>query len=275
MEASRFVFKVPGRSLILIGMLCAGLFAHSVFLLNELFFINDDAVGQLLSNWFQWAVLGAWGLSVACLILTIRYRNRSIGLFLIPIILVLIGMAQLVRSAEPFQPDTTASLWRVIHGVSLSVGTMFICIGFAFGVMYLVQSNRLKRKKTSGGRVIRLPALDFLQWMNTLSLNLSTAGLAIGLLSGIVLNLSRSGEIIWFSGDIVFTFALFAISLMGTLIELFSSRQLGGRRSAYLAIANFVFLVIILGLVLVSSHGRNNSTSDSTKSALSRSEVLI
>jgi hypothetical protein len=36
----------------------AGLLAHTIFLGNELF---GDQSGRVLSNWFQWVVLGAWG----------------------------------------------------------------------------------------------------------------------------------------------------------------------------------------------------------------------
>ncbi|MCA9128295.1 MAG: hypothetical protein KDB22_14485 [Planctomycetales bacterium] len=262
LEASRFLFKMPGRSFALVAMLAVGLFAHSIFLVNQFFFGTTAPLPQL-SNWFQWAVLGAWGLSIACLILTFRNPNRSIGLFLIPIILGLLGVAQLSRDMAPFKPDGLVEFWPIIHGVSLLVAVMFNCLGLAFGSMYLVQSSRLK-KKTVARRQLRLPALEFLRWMIRLSLYTSTIGLALGLISGIVLNLRNDGQAMWFSGGVVFTFALFTISLAGTLAETLPSRRLGGRQSAYLVIANFLFLVIVLGLVLISSHGQTAVQSDST-----------
>jgi magnesium-transporting ATPase (P-type) len=256
MEASRVFLKVPGRNLILVGMLIAGLLAHTLFLLNQ--FSSLDQLGgepQLLSNWFQWMIVIAWGLAVACLILTIRNPNGSMGLFLIPTVLALIGLAQLVRDLQPFQPETTINLWRAIHGVSLLVGTMFISFGLAFGVMYLVQSSRLKSKKRATSK-FKLPTLEFLQSMNRLSLFASAIGLALGLISGVILNFNREGQIAWFSGGIVFTCALFVWALMAALLEFTSAGSLGGRRSAYLVIANFVFLALVLTLVLVSSHGQ-------------------
>ena len=75
-EASRFAFKVPGRKILLIGMMTAGLIAHSVFLYYQFFSAPlASAPPQLLSNWFQWSVLGAWGLAFACLIFIIRNQN--------------------------------------------------------------------------------------------------------------------------------------------------------------------------------------------------------
>lgn len=258
MEASRVFLKVPGRNLMLVGMLSAGLLAHSIFLANQLSWTGMEGDSpQLLSNWFQWVVLGAWGLAVACLILTLRNPTGSMGLFLIPMILALIGLALLLRQADPFQPETTINVWRVIHGVSLLVGTMFISLGLAFGGMYLIQSHRLKSKRRKPAK-FKLPTLEFLQSMNRLSLFSSAIGLALGLVSGVILNVHREGHIAWFSGGIVFTFALFAWSFIAAMTELASSSSLGGRKSAYLVIANFVFLTVVLAIVLFSSHGQPN-----------------
>lgn len=255
-ELLRSVINIPGRNLIQIGMLVAGLLAHSIFLVNQFSAVSTGSEGpQLVANWFQWTVLGAWGLALACLVLTLRNPNGSIGLFLIPLILGLIGLATLLRDSQPFESETNINAWRMIHGVSLLVGTMFIIFGFAFGIMYLVQSVRLKKRKSRKSK-FRLPALEFLQSMNRLSIFISAISLAIGLLSGVVLNLSDDGHIAWFSTGILFTFALFAWLLAAAVLEIFVSGSLGGRRSAYLVIANFVFLILVLTIVLVSSHGQ-------------------
>ena len=121
MEAGRLFLKLPAKGFFLSAMMAAGFLAHTIFLFNE--FGSSQA---LLGNWFQWTVLGAWALSGACLYLTIRNSESSTGLFLIPIILGLIGVAQLLRDSQPFQPQTNVTVWRMIHGVSLLVGTIFI-----------------------------------------------------------------------------------------------------------------------------------------------------
>ncbi len=256
LEAARIYLKFPGRNLLLVSVLVLGLVAHSLFIFNQ--FLTLGPAGdppQLLSNWFQWTVLGAWGLALACLVLTIRNPNGSIGLFLIPLVLTLIGLGLLLRGAPAFNPETTINLWRIIHGVGLLVSTMFIALGSAFGSMYLIQSYLLKSRRAMRAR-IKLPTLEFLQSMNRLSIFASLLGLAIGLISGIVLNFNREGQIAWFSGGIVFTFALFIWVLLAATLELASRGALGGRRSAYLAIANFLFMVLVLAVVLYGSHGQ-------------------
>ncbi len=264
MEVARIFFKVPGRNVFLIGMLVMGLIAHSIFLVNQFTLTAMDGERpQLLANWFQWAVLGAWGLALSCTLLTIRNPNGSMGLFLIPMVLILIGLAQFMVSAPAFELDTTVNLWRAIHGVSLLVGTMFIVFGLAFGLMYLFQSHRLKLRSQKRSR-IKLPTLEFLQSMNRLSLLASALGVAVGLLSGVMMNFNQQGHVAWLSGETVFTFALFVWVTIAALLEMTTGSSLGGRRSAYLVIANFIFLVVVMTSVLFSSHGQPSKPAQPT-----------
>ena len=264
LELSRLAIRFPGRNVILIGMLGLGWIAHTLFLMNQLSAsAGGEASPQWLSSWFQWAILGAWGLAGTYLFLLIRNPQSAIGAFLSPPILALIFLAMIVRNAPPFSPETTAGVWRSIHGVSLLIGTMFICFGVAFGAMYLVQSSRLKSKRRPS-KGFSLPTLEFLQSMNRMSLFVSVIGLGLGMISGVAMNVGEDGKIAWLSGGIVFTFALFAWSLAAATMEVTSQSSLGGRRTAYLAIANFVFLLIVLGIVLFSSHGQSQKTAASS-----------
>lgn len=256
-EISRLFFRFPARwPLVFFGML-AGLLAHTIFLANEFLGAGSD---RLVSNWFQWVVLGTWGLAITCTYLMARNREGNIGIFLIPMILMLIALAAVLRGSQPFTSASPVTLWGRVHGVSLLLGTMIICQGFAFGIMYLFQSVRLKSKR-SGGRGFRLPSLEFLRSMNRLNLFASAASLGVGMLSGIMLNYSRDGKVAWLSGGVLLSIALFAWVLVTAIMEYSSKGSLGGRRSAYLSIANFIFLAVVLLLVLLASHGQTVSLS--------------
>lgn len=258
LEVCRLFFKFPARqALILIGMI-AGLTAHSIFLGNELF--SD---GRVLSNWFQWVVLGAWGLAVACTYLMARNPSGNIGLFLIPLVLLLIGIATMVRGTQPFATGSAVTFWGQVHGVSLVLGTMFIFQGLAFGVMYLVQSHRLKSKQKRA-HLFRLPALEFLQSINRMTLFASAVSLGIGMLSGVMLNMSRS-DVSWLGSGTIVSFALFVWTAIAAVIESRSNNALGGRRGAFLSIASFMFLVVVLLFVMFSSHGRAQGQNTNSK----------
>jgi hypothetical protein len=252
----------------MIGMF-AGLIAHTIFLGNELF---GGHSGRMLSNWFQWVVLGAWGLAIACTYLMARNPAGNIGLFVIPMVLALIGIAVLVRDNQPFETNSAKTLWAQVHGISLMLSTMFIFQGFAFGVMYLVQSHRLKNK-AKVRRFLRLPALEFLQSINRMNLFVSAGALGIGMLSGILLNLSRDDQVSWIGGGVLFSLALFVWALIAALLESTSQSSLGGRRGAYLSIASFVFLVVVLLLVMLSTHGRSPQSSQASHQPVAQSEA--
>ncbi|MFO0942054.1 MAG: hypothetical protein U0930_15045 [Pirellulales bacterium] len=260
LEVWRLFFKLPARQvLILLGMI-AGLLAHTIFLGNELF---GDQSGRVLSNWFQWVVLGAWGLAIACTYLMARNPTGNIGLFLLPLVLLLIGVATLVRGIEPFAKGSAVTFWGQVHGVSLLLGTMFIFQGLAFGLMYLVQSTRLKNKSKKRA-FFRLPALEFLQSINRMTLFASAIALGVGMLSGVMLNLARGG-VSWIGSGTIVSFALFLWSALAAFLESRASRALGGRRGAFLSIASFVFLVVVLVSVILSSHGQKEPSSKDEK----------
>lgn len=266
LEYSRLLIPYPFRSrpLWLTGTMLLGWLTHTMFLADRLWL--DMAAQGVLSSWFQWALLVAWAIATFYLLLLLRRPDNAFGTFILPILLAVIGLSMSLRNSVPFERDTTINLWRTIHGISLLVGTATVTFGLATGLMYLVQSYRLKNKLKSK-RAFRLPSLEYLQSLNRVGLFTSSAMLAIGLLSGIVLNLNRDGHIAWLSGGIVFTFALCAWSLVAVVIELTTYRTFGGKRTAYLAIANFIFLALVLGFVLLAPHQRTESrTGDSAVS---------
>ncbi len=269
LELIRLVARFPGRHLVLLVMLGLGWIAHSLFLMNQLYAdVVDSTRPHLLANWFEWIMLLAWGLATAYLILLIRNLQTAIGIFLVPLVLGLIVLGLSQRGGAPFTPETAIGLWRIIHGVSLLVGTMFICFGVAFGTMYLLQSKRLKSRRPAS-KFLRLPTLEFLQSMNRLSLFVSVVSLGLGMISGAAMNLNAVGGISWFSGGIIFTLALFVWSLVAAVMELTARSSLGGRRTAYLAIANFVFLIVVLAIMLFSSHGQAPATGASPRTEVS------
>ncbi|MFK7737557.1 MAG: cytochrome C assembly protein [Pirellulaceae bacterium] len=269
-ESARLYLKLPGKHALVLGMLGAGIFAHSIFLYNQ-WMLVPSGMGLFVANWSQWIFVAAWGLAIAYFVVTLRKPNTVLGIFIIPLILGLIWLGQLLPNSESFRSVSSIGVWQVVHGVSLAVGTMFICFGASFGLMYLILARRFKSKRTKRGR-LKLPSLEFLQSMNRLSLITATVALALGLISGIALNINR-GQLSWFSSGILVSFALFLWSLFATILEFTSSGSLGGRRSAQLVLANFVFMVLVLSVVLLTSHGQGSPSEEPTGKENRESQV--
>ncbi|MFV1964966.1 MAG: cytochrome c biogenesis protein CcsA [Pirellulaceae bacterium] len=194
LEISRLFFRAPIRLPVIFAFTGAGLFAHTSYLMTRAQTgISEHHGIPPLSSWYDFCLLAAWLLAAAYLIMSIRRPRNAVGIFLLPLILGLIGVAVAMRDTRPFQEQTALNVWRVVHGIALTAGTATVALGFATGMMYLVQSYRLKRKLPPRPG-FRLPSLELLQRFNRESLMVSACLLAMGLVSGVALNLSHQTE---------------------------------------------------------------------------------
>ena len=184
LEISRLFYRAVIRNAVMIGFASAGLFAQTIFLSNE--FRQHWTDGTALVTWYTGCMSLSW-IIVACYLTSMLNRKNSInGLILLPTSLALILAAQLFpNSAEGIR------YWGMIHGLSIVFGIALVVVGFIAGLMYLFQSHRLKQKlpPQSG---FWLPSLERLQILNERSLVTSILLLGVGLISGILLNLTQS-----------------------------------------------------------------------------------
>jgi hypothetical protein len=102
----------------MVAFASAGLFAHTLFLLWRA--VNTPAVP--LSSAYDWYLLAAWVLAGGYLWLMASNPKTPFGLFMLPIVLGLIGAAQL-SSREPFPQSPATQIWGTIHGRSRRGGS--------------------------------------------------------------------------------------------------------------------------------------------------------
>lgn len=258
LEVSRLFFRAPIRLAVMIVFALAGLFAQTAHLFVE-FQQAREAGGVPLSRWSDWCLLTSWALVVAYLVLAIRRPKSSVGLFILPVVLGLIGLGSWFFGDTDYSTDTEQAIlrWGLIHGISLLVGTVIVMLGFVAGVVYLMQSYRLKHKLPPR-QGFRLPSLEWLQSANRKSLAYSSIFIAIGLVAGIVLNLINE-TVPWTEPLVVTSGILLAWLIVASLFEYFYKPARQGRKVAYLTIASFVFLGLVLGIQIFGSsatHGR-------------------
>lgn len=257
LDFSRTLGKFPGRGLLTIGFTIAGLFTHAVYLIVRAVGEGTDSDAGLLAGWHDWSLLVAWGLAACFLTLYLRRPDTSVGVFLLPPVLLLVALAWPMRRWEPFSRVEAVGMWRTIHGLAMMVGTAAVLMGFVAGLMYLTQAHRLKTKQAGSGGM-RLPTLDRLQAMNRHCLVVSTLAMALGLLSGVVMNLNRAGNVSWTEGGVIFSLILLVWLLVATAVEFFYRPAREGRKIVYLTLASFGFLVLAIYGTLSSEHGRRS-----------------
>jgi ABC-type uncharacterized transport system permease subunit len=255
LEVVRMFFWHSLRPIVTILLVVAGLLAHTLFLANRAM----TATGTPLSSAFDWYLLAAWGLVVVYLYLAWYHPKTSIGLFVLPLVLILIDLAEFANR-EPFPVSRAGQVWGTIHGIFLLGGLVAVIIGFVAGLMYLVQSYRLKHKLPAATGS-RLPSLEWLERANGRAILISALMIGIGFVSGIVLNMvshrSKIDQIPWSDPVIWSTALMFCWLLAAVVFSAVYRPARTGRKVAYLTVASFGFLALALGvqLLLPSEHG--------------------
>ena len=259
LEISRLFFRAPIRFLIIIGITIAGIFAHTVYLWLK--FQKDFSGGTPMASWYDWCLMVSLAIAITYVIIAIKKNENSVGIFFLPLVLLLILIAMLIKNRDAFTPSEATNVWAITHGISLLLGTSAMIIAFVAGVMYLVHAFRLKKKMPP--RVgFRLPSLEWLEQCNRQSLFYATGLIAAGLVSGAIMNVLQNSEnsagIPWTNSVIVSSGALLFWLLGVTVFEALYKPARQGQKIAYLTLASFVFLMMVLGFTLMAEHAAQN-----------------
>ena len=201
-----------------------------------------------LSSQQEWFLLAAWLLAAVYVAARLYYPQKSLGLFLLPGVLGLIGAATLA-SSQPLAAYEAPRVWGLAHGVFLMLGTIAVLVGFFAGAMYLIQSYRLKRKLPAPAG-LRLPSLEWLERTNSRSLAAATVLVLVGFLTGVLTQLSDDQRLSLTSPVVL---SLTVMTLWLLTAEVFrivypAARQ--GRKVAYLTVAAFGFLLWVFASVM-------------------------
>jgi ABC-type uncharacterized transport system permease subunit len=233
-----------------LGFGAAGIVAQTLYLAHRAM----AAQASPLSSPYDWYLLAAWSLALWYLALAWHEWRAAAALFILPLVLGLVAAAQFADD-KPFAPVRASRLWGNIHGTFLLLGTVAVLIGFVAGVMYLVQSYRLRRK-VRPSESFRLPSLESLEKINSRALWTSVLLVAIGFVSGVILNLIKNQraheQLPWTDPVVISSGLMLAWLVAAVAFNLLYRAARHGRKVAYLTLASFLFLAIVLGAILFS-----------------------
>jgi ABC-type transport system involved in cytochrome c biogenesis permease subunit len=223
----------------------AGLLTHTLFLVHT-FFLAGHAPppsSQLGSTLFL-----AWILAIFYLYGTVHHRRQAWAVFVLPLVLILIGLAVLF----PLGRDEGAGsdwfhgrqLWSLVHAGLLVLAAAGVCVGCVASIMYLVQARRL-REKVPPRQGMRLLNLERLEDMNRRAITWAFPLLTAGLLIGLVQVAPRLPDApVWTDPKVLGAAVLWVVFAL--LLYLRYGAHLRGRRLAQLTIVTCVLLLFTL-----------------------------
>ena len=197
-----------------------------------------------------------WLLTLSYLYLELTTDERSMGVFILPIIVGLQTIPAINPGVEHTDP-VLDSPWFWVHVASLLFAYASFAVASVLGLTYMLQFKEIK-KKHLGFFYSRLPSLQILDTMNSRAVTIGWVFLTIGVAVGIIwaaqaraaapdhenlqamLSLNDPKILIAVLTWVVYSFALFARRTMGW----------NGRRAAWLSAVGFA--IVLLNLVPVS-----------------------
>jgi ABC-type transport system involved in cytochrome c biogenesis permease subunit len=216
------------------------LLVHTLFLLVQ---------RPSLASQFGLLLFLGWIVAVFYLAGSMHYGQQARGVFILPVVLVLVSLAGLSRPVSGVAHiDNEANalpgelFWGYLHAGLLLLAAVGICVGFVASVMYLVQTRQLRAKVIGG---LKLPSLERLERMNRWAINLAfpllTAGVCIG--AGLMFLGARQISS-WADTRVLGAVVLWLV--FGLLLYMRYGYHLPGRRLAQLTIVAFVLLMFTL-----------------------------
>src|ERR1700686_127671 len=197
--------------------------------------------------------LFGWLLALTYLGLEFYHRQRSVGAFVVPFIIVFFLAPHLATVAR-LPPAPARGTVFALH-VTLSIlAYAGFALSFVLSLIYLAE-NRLLRNRKLGNVVWRLPPLDLLERMSRSSVLIGLISIAVGTILGFIWVDRLTGQY-WFY-DPKYVVTLLVLALYAAYLRLSSTTTWRGARASRLCIFNFVIVILsftVVNLYLSHSH---------------------
>ncbi len=228
LELTQFIRQSQVMRWSALGISAAGFLAQTIYLVER---SRQTALPPLLASSHDWLLVSAWLAIVFYLGIKFWDRSLSIGLFILPLVLLLVGSSRFA-STTPNPDVKIAYELTMIHASFWVFGIFGVILSLVMSMMYLLQHSRLKHKKA------QLPALHLLSlerlnkinwWLIVVSVPLLTLGMVTGLWmsylragSDHAVNLANFGFIafglVWVAMTFLFGWLLVSKNATGRLV---------------------------------------------------------
>ncbi|MCF6266995.1 MAG: c-type cytochrome biogenesis protein CcsB [Desulfuromusa sp.] len=212
-----------------------------------------------MTNLYESVVFFAWSILLIYLLMDWKYKQRTIGAFVLPIALFSMLWAQMSLHAgiDPLVPALQSN-WLTYHVITCFLGYAGFAFAFGVSIMYLIKIG--KEEKHQGdkpmGEVLGLfPPTKVLDDMNYKAIMIGFPLLTLGIITGAAWAYYAWGT--YWSWDPKETWSLIVWFLYAAFLHARFTRGWVGRRAAWLSVIGFaatLFCYLGVNLVLSGLH---------------------
>lgn len=227
----------------------AGFGAHTLSQIFRIASLGRPPLGSL----YESLSVFAWAVVLIYLLTELRYGNRVLGAFVLPMVLLAgSAAAALPRRVAEFGPTLQGvGLW--VHVALAIFGNAAFALTFCTGLMYILQERQLKSRHP-GKMHFRLPSLELLDTIGVRSLMFGFPLLTLALITGSIWAEYTRGSFLPRYGRE--TWSILSWLIFGGLLYARLSVGWRGRKAAILAIIGFCLVLFTLIGVSLLRGGR-------------------
>ncbi|MHB1398445.1 MAG: c-type cytochrome biogenesis protein CcsB [Trichloromonadaceae bacterium] len=216
-----------------------------------------------LSNLYESIVFFAWSILLVYLLFDLKYKQRAIGAFIIPIAFLGMIWAQLglSDSIEPLVPALQSN-WLTYHVVTCFIGYAAFTVAFGVSIMYLIKIGKEEKSANApiGGILGMFPSAKILDDINYKAIMVGFPMLTLGIVTGAAWANYAWGT--YWSWDPKETWSLIIWFIYAAFLHARFTRGWVGRRAAWLSIFGFaatIFCYLGVNLLLSGLHSYGGS----------------
>ncbi len=218
-----------------------------------------------LSNLYESIVFFAWSILLVYLLLDLKYKQRSLGAFVIPFAFFGMLWAQLGLndSIEPLVPALQSN-WLTYHVITCFLGYAAFAVACGASIMYLIKVGKEEKSgdgsSPAGGIMAVFPNARVLDDINYKAIMIGFPLLSLGIITGAAWANYAWGT--YWSWDPKETWSLIVWFIYAAFLHARFTRGWVGRKAAWLSIVGFaatIFCYLGVNLVLSGLHSYGGS----------------
>ena len=218
-----------------------GLFAQTIALIIRWKTSYDLGVGHVpLSNFYESLIFFAWAIVLLYMLMEWRLKNRSLGVFVLPVAFLLMAFASISTNInsqiEPLIPALQSN-WLTGHVLTCFLGYAAFTVAFALGIMFFLKRWVASGKKETNIFFQFLPGEDIIDELMYQCVVLGFVFLTLGIVTG-----SAWAHYAWgsyWSWDPKETWSLITWLIYALMLHARHVRGWRGKRMAIMTIIGF------------------------------------